>query len=413
MTVAMIAMASDPRRGSEAGVPFIVLQELLRDNRVQKIHFIAPCWGDNFAAIKVWAQESDVDNKIELHPVPFVTASERVHEAGLNYAIYWYWHIQVCWYILARRIKFDILHQINFAGFRFIGLAPLIWVPSVWGPVDALAPFPIRQAWPYLNPAGRVYYLTYNLINSIQSLCSIRFVAALRRVSLILVATKDAERRIKRRRRLPVLHVPETSSSKEMLSDGLLWTSEGKVRLLWAGLAIHRKGFPLLVEAIRLLRDEERASLQVSVFSDGPLLRSWRQLVESVGLERQFAFYGFIVRADLLKRMLQHEVLCITSFREANSTVIFEAIGSGLMPIAVGVSGYLDSIHEHFGTIVALEPSSSLASRYSTAIRQVISDRAMLRSKREKAYQHAQELASGSFRPSFVDLYEQVIVNQR
>lgn len=390
MRVMLIAMAADPAKGSEAGVPIALLESVFRNDPEIAVTLVVPPWQGNIERIAQWRAAQGIGDRLTVVPISFVSDSERLHELGMRYVLYNLWHWSVLRYLAGRRAApFDVLHQVNFAGYRFGSWALGMVAKSVWGPIDALSYFPLGSAWRYLTWSGRAYYGFYNAVNFAQLHLSVKTRFLLARCGCILGATSQAAALLQKHSRATVHHLRETRTRSAELRRTELGKCGPPVRIVWSGLAIHRKGLCLFVDVVRHLRGMATTAFTVDVFGEGPLLAAAKRQAEAAGLQGQVTFRGQVSRAQFLEALEQSHVLAITSFREANSSIVAEAMGKGVAPIALRVSGYADSMDESFGRLVELEPAASLAERYAGRLAEWMADEEELQRCRGNALRRA------------------------
>lgn len=408
MRVLMIAMAADPGKGSEAGVPVALLESIFRTDGETTVVLVAPPWEGNMERLAEWREALGLGERLTVVPVPFVTCRRALHEAGLRYVIYALWHFSVLRYLAGGGVAFDVLHQANFAGYRFGSWALGLYGKTIWGPIDALSYFPLRSAWRYLTPGGRAYYAFYNAANFAQLHLSIKTRFLMARCGCILGATSQATELIRRHARGTVRHMRETRTRRAELRRTGMDKTKVPVRIVWAGLAIHRKGLLLLVEVVRHLMEMAGGNFRLDVYGDGPLLGTAREKARRAGSLGCVTFHGHVGRGALLEALEGSDVLAITSFREANSSVVMEAMGKGVAPIALRVSGYGDSIDETFGRLVEMEPAGTLAERYAGRLAEWIGDLEELQRCRERAYERACGSVDGEAGLTLPEIYREV-----
>ena len=92
--------------------------------------------------------------------------------------------------------KFDIVHQLNMAGYREPGYLWRMNKPFVWGPIGGFDNTPWCML-PSMGLKGLVYYSCYNIINWWQMHTNGRVRAAMRKADALIAATITNAQRIK------------------------------------------------------------------------------------------------------------------------------------------------------------------------------------------------------------------------
>ena len=114
--------------------------------------------------------------------------------------------------------------------------------------------------------------------------------------------------------------------------------------VLYVGRLVYRKGVHHLVEAMKLLAKREPGILLV-IAGDGPLKRSLREKVESLGLDKQVLFLGRVDDSLLPDLYRSSDVFVMPSlFGESFGIVALEAMASGIPVIASAIGGLKEII---------------------------------------------------------------------
>ena len=115
--------------------------------------------------------------------------------------------------------------------------------------------------------------------------------------------------------------------------------------VLWAGAMVHRKRPLLALEVItRVLAQDVKA--KALMLGEGPLhaqlQQRWAALPDKI--RSRFRLEAPRTRAALAVQWAGTRVLLVTSLREANSVLVFEAMAHGLTVVSAAVSGMQDSV---------------------------------------------------------------------
>lgn len=137
----------------------------------------------------------------------------------------------------------------------------------------------------------------------------------------------------------------------------------GPLRLLFVGNLIPRKGFGLLVQALRRL-PPSAWQLQVAgrLDADPQYARRVFQWVQAAGLAPRVQFLGPLRVEQLAQAYRHNQVLVVPSSYEGFGIVYLEAMGFGLVPVATtrGAAGEIITPGEN-GFLVAPEQPEALA----------------------------------------------------
>jgi phosphatidylinositol alpha-mannosyltransferase len=113
-----------------------------------------------------------------------------------------------------------------------------------------------------------------------------------------------------------------------------------RLRIVFVGQAVERKGLPVLLRAFEALRDHIPCDLTVI----GP---SREELAPMLLDSRQVRMLGKVDDQTKLEELEQADVLCAPSLRgESFGLVLTEAFAAGLPVVASNIAGYRDVVHD-------------------------------------------------------------------
>jgi glycosyltransferase involved in cell wall biosynthesis len=130
-------------------------------------------------------------------------------------------------------------------------------------------------------------------------------------------------------------------------------------RILAAGRLVEAKGFDILIDAARIMR-EQGHRFEMEICGDGPLAGYLTEQIEQNDLSQHVCLTGYC--ADLSAKLRQSDLLVLSSRREGFGNVIVEAMAVGCPVVAVRLPGPTALIRDgETGTLVEPENSASLA----------------------------------------------------
>lgn len=104
-----------------------------------------------------------------------------------------------------------------------------------------------------------------------------------------------------------------------------------------AGRLSPEKGFEVLVDAVRLAREQDELNFGVVLFGDGPLKADLQKRIDNAGIGSHFVLAGF---TDELDRFMPHFDLFVqSSHTEGLPNVLLEAAAAGVPVVATDVGG--------------------------------------------------------------------------
>jgi glycosyltransferase involved in cell wall biosynthesis len=129
-------------------------------------------------------------------------------------------------------------------------------------------------------------------------------------------------------------------------------------KLIAIGRLARQKNYPLLLDALSLLKDVEWT---IDILGDGPLFRTLCQRAEQLGIADRVNFRGFV--RDPLPYLTSARALILSSSWEGQGAVLLEALACGCPVIATqstpAVAGVL--ANGRFGRLVPCDDPTVLA----------------------------------------------------
>jgi glycosyltransferase involved in cell wall biosynthesis len=138
--------------------------------------------------------------------------------------------------------------------------------------------------------------------------------------------------------------------------------TETGYRLLFVGLLdTDQKGLHVLLEALRLIRDENKLNLTVDIVGDGRLRPQYEAQAEALGIAKMLRFHGLRSHVEVARLMRECHAFVLPSLHEAAPLVIIEAHASGRPVIATSCGGPEYMVDPNNGLIVEPGQAEPLA----------------------------------------------------
>ena len=363
--------ACDPHRGSEPGMGWNFASHIAHHHDV---HAIVE-EGEFRESLEKYSREHpEVVKNITFHFVP------RTHHETLRKiwppSYYWFyraWHKRA--YKLAveldKKENFDVVHQVNMAGYREPGYLWKLNKPFIWGPLGGLN----NTAWcllPELGLRDACHYAVRNIMNSWQK----RFSYAARKVSqvarAIMVSDPEGIRTVEQLwKRKPVL-MREVGSPAMLQAMEPCAHAEGEpLKVCWVGVHEARKALPILLKALPLCK----GSVQVEVLGSGEKEEEWTRLAHQLGVSSLVNFRGWLPHEEVSKVMAQCHALCITSIHEGGTTsVSLEALQKGLPIIALDHCGFATVVDDTCGIKIPIQSQRKMSAALAQELDRLAED---------------------------------------
>ncbi|MDP3996928.1 MAG: glycosyltransferase family 4 protein [Candidatus Andersenbacteria bacterium] len=139
-------------------------------------------------------------------------------------------------------------------------------------------------------------------------------------------------------------------------------TTNPKVKILFIGRLIPRKGFQRVVRALPQVRQQARVPFEVEVVGTGAAKSELDNLAEKIGVSDLIKYVGTVLYEELEKAYQYADIFVLTSLSEGMPSVILEAMGCGLPVVASDVGGNNEIVKEgENGYLIAGDDIDNLA----------------------------------------------------
>ncbi len=100
----------------------------------------------------------------------------------------------------------------------------------------------------------------------------------------------------------------------------------------------------LLLAFARMSKNNAQLRARLEFAGDGPMSEELKTLAGELGVSSQVTFLGLLPQDDLIRRMWQWDVFCLSTYGETQSLALMEAMACGLPCLSTNVSGIKEVI---------------------------------------------------------------------
>lgn len=186
--------------------------------------------------------------------------------------------------------------------------------------------------------------------------------------------------------------LPENGIESSQCSCSRSRKPEDKLELIFVGGLIPLKACDLALQGAAPLLRERLA--RFTVVGDGSERNRLEQLVESLGIEKEVVFCGWLSHPEAMKRLQAADVLVFPSVRDFGAGVVFEALSLGVVPVVADFGGPGDIVHPEVGYKVRLTNEEDVVSQIESVLRNLAEDRDLLERLQQQAVSYAREYLS-------------------
>lgn len=162
-----------------------------------------------------------------------------------------------------------------------------------------------------------------------------------------------------------------------------------KLEMIFVGGLVPRKACDL---ALRGAAHVLRSGLgHFTVVGDGIERSNLEALVKSLGIEGAVSFPGWLPHAEVLTRLRAADVFVFPSLRDNGAGVVFEALGTGAVPVVADFGGPGDIVHPEVGYKVALTNERDMVAQMEVILMELAHNRDRLERLRRQGMAYVQE----------------------
>ncbi|MEX2055142.1 MAG: glycosyltransferase family 4 protein [Candidatus Andersenbacteria bacterium] len=162
-----------------------------------------------------------------------------------------------------------------------------------------------------------------------------------------------------------------------------------KVKILFIGRLIPRKGFQRVIRALPLVKAKTTKPFEIEVVGTGAEKGDLDHLAEELGVSELIHYVGTVPYDELEKAYQYADIFILTSLSEGMPSVILEAMGCALPIIASDVGGNNEIVHDgHNGYLIKGEDLELIADRIARLINDDAARHQMGKASRQLALQY-------------------------
>lgn len=282
--------------------------------------------------------------------------------------------------VLCQQSSFDIIHHLTSISFREPGFLWKLPIPFIWGPTGGLSRIPF-QFYKLIGYGAFSKELIRNSVNNIQFVSNPRINKALKKSALIYTFSLEDQS----------MFYKKSGKKPKVLLDAASYTSfKGEINpidnskpisVVWCGELIQRKSLEIILYAIS--RDEQlKERLLLKIVGSGPLETYYKELARNLNLSNCIEWYGHVNRQSVFNIMNNSDLLVHSSYREATSHVIPEALSHGLPVICHDINGMSIAIDDKCGIKIPLRsPELSIEGFKNALLKLIINSQELERLK--------------------------------
>ena len=334
-TVLLSAYAINPYKGSEDGTGWNIVFELSKYNKV-----IAITRENNQEDIERYIKDNNVshtDNNIqfEYFDLPYYLRFWKKKSRGA--LLYFYlWQIGIIFFILKKKLKFDITHNLNF---HSDWTPSFLWIfkkPFVWGPIGHHPKVPrnylLKSAGTKAYLLDRLKWVTKKFFWNFDP-----FLQITKRKAKKIIAINSSVAKVLSTNGHKFELIPAVATRPNNLQEGTTISSQPSssdgFTVLSIGRFVPLKGFDITIEAFAQFyhqqEETKQAKLKLILIGKGPEEATLKALAKKLNVENKVRFIPWICKDKLNNYFLKSDVFFFPS-HEGAGMVVPEALSFSL-----------------------------------------------------------------------------------
>ncbi len=347
-TILTTTYAVHPLKGSEDAMGWNYVCQIARNNKV-----ISITRENNRAAIEQFmvAHPSSIFNNITFlyFDLPYwMRFWKRGNKGALLY--YWMWQRAIPNFVRKQKIKYDIVHNLNFHNDLTTSYLWKLKKPFVWGPIGHHPLIPSQ----YLKPYAAKYLLKDRatwLVKNFFWKYSFSLRKTARKADFIYAMNSSVGDKIKLK---PNQHLVRPSVATQDFDFDIKPTE--KFTIISAGRFVPLKGFDLTIlsfaKFVKALPLEARKDCSLVLVGKGPEEAYLKQLIRQEGISAYTEIIPWIEREELMTKMKDASAFLFPS-HEGAGMVVAEALSFALPVICLANCGPGEFINSTCGFAIA------------------------------------------------------------
>jgi glycosyltransferase involved in cell wall biosynthesis len=365
LKILISAYACSPYKGSEPGVGWNFVK------KASKFHVLHVLTEEREFRedIERYLHENPNFENVTFHFIPREIESLSRFFSPIFYFFYNKWQKKA--FKIAKELEekenFDIVHQLNFVGYREPGYLWKINKPFVWGPIGGMDNTAFKLLF-NLDYKRFLYYFSRNIINRLQALLLFRPKKAARRERNHLISAtiknKECILRFWGKESTIIPEVGQELSVEKIFVPQRMFNEP--LKIVWSGEHTGGKALNILLKSLSKL--PLSYNWQLTVLGHGVMTSNWKNLTKRLNFENRIYWTGWLPKEKAHKIMIDSHLMCITSLKDLTSTVLLEALSFGLPVICIDHCGFSNVINKDCGIKIPIDFPRKLTFSFSKAI---------------------------------------------
>lgn len=404
LTILVSAYACRPNEGSEPGVGWNFIRELVKYHEIWVL-----TREDNRPFIEAELIKNPISGLQFIYCEPSCIVQKLNVKQQLVHLHYYLW--QIAAYFVARKLhkqlNFAVIHHVTYVRYSTPSFLSLLPVPFVWGPIGGGESAP-KAFWQDFSLRGKLYELIRRLAHRLGELDPFARLTA-KRNALVWATTEETAQRLRYMGAKKIEIVSESSLSEmeiEHLGQYPLANSSN-IRFISMARLLHWKGLHL---GIRAFAQANLAQAEYWILGDGPEKQRLQVLAKKLKIADKVKFWGRLPRHETLHKLAESHILLHPSLHDSGGWVCLEAMAAGRPPICLNLGGPAIQVTEETGFKISAKTPNQTVRDLAVAMTQLAQDKELLSHMSQLGRQRVKEMYSWKTKGQLLaQLYEELL----
>ena len=286
--------------------------------------------------------------------------------------------------VLMSKTKVDVIHFLGPIGYHEPGILYTLPVPYIWGPVGGAEKFPERLLIEYGIKhrvlVGVIKIIAKNWSSRVRLATNKRVKQAMRESDVVVGATSQNVKSIKNaigKHHCIIEYLPETCINEVFELDYQKFDSP-RINLIYVANLTPGKAPMIVLDALSKLGDE-REKLHVDFFGDGIMMGKCKRLIKKYNLEDVVTMHGKVKRQEVFHRLSSAHMMVLPTLKDANTTVVFEAMSHAVPTLCLDHCGMHDTIKDGSGVKIPISSYSNVVNEMANQLQRIANNPSLLK----------------------------------
>lgn len=396
MNIVVIAYMLHYAKGSEYAVAWDYIKNMSLN------HHLTVIYGTSGAHHQI-GNTAEMEEYTKNNPLPnvvFVPVKPSFESKWFDYSLkgiknfykeYREWHNDV-YRIVSNMVdnkEVDVVHFLGPIGYHEPGILYTLSIPYIWGPVGGAEKFPerllIEYGLKYRILGGVIKIITKNWSSRIRLATNNRVKRAMREADVIIGATSQNVKSITKaigKHHSEIKYLPENCINQiyELNYDKF---HSKKINLIYVANLTPGKAPMILLDAIAKL-GAEKDRLHIDFYGDGIMMEKCNSIIRKKNLGDVVTMHGKVDRQVVFQSISSAHMMVLPTLKDANTTVIFEAMAHAVPTMCFDHCGMHDTIKNGSGIKIPITSYTQSVNNMAFQLLKIASDPSILKKMAEQ-----------------------------